>query len=84
MHTALFFDIFLQYLLRQINVGWWLLITIISCLMSTSPLTAQSISRCDQPVFGAVGIAIDQRAATAAEARQFGVDAAAKTAFLKV
>ena len=51
---------------------------------STPPAIAKMANRCDEPVFGAASIAIDKMAATAAEARQTGVDAAAQTAFQQV
>ena len=53
-------------------------------LTAATPAIAMMANRCDEPVFGAASIAIDKVAATAAEARKIGVDAAAQTAFRQV
>ena len=50
-------------------------------MTATTPAIAKLANRCDEPVFGAVSIAIDKVATTAAEAQKSGVDAAAQTAF---
>mgnify|MGYP001998263870 CR=1 FL=1 len=54
------------------------------CLTATTQAIAKMAIRCDEPVFGAASIAIDQVAATAAEAQKIGVDAAARKAFYQV
>ena len=59
-------------------------VMVIMCLTATPPAIAKMANRCDEPVFGAASIAIDKMAATAAEARQTGVDAAAEVAFQQV
>ena len=59
-------------------------VVVVICLTAKPPAIAKMASRCDEPVFGAASIAIDKMAATAAEARQTGVDAAAQTAFQQV
>ena len=55
-----------------------LVVMVMICLTATAPAIAKIANRCDEPVFGAASIAIDKIAATAAEARQTGVDAAAQ------
>ncbi|MGB2241078.1 MAG: hypothetical protein ACPH3B_04590 [Candidatus Puniceispirillaceae bacterium] len=61
-----------------------LVVMVMICLTATPPAIAKMANRCDEPVFGAASIAIDKMAATAAEAQQTGVDAAAQTAFQQV
>jgi hypothetical protein len=84
MHPALICEIFLKFLRQQISAIIGLLFIATSGLFATSSTAAQTASRCDEPVFGAASIDIDQRAATAAEAREAGVDAGARMAFLQV
>ena len=84
MHPALICVIFLKFLRQRTSAIIGLLFTATSGLLAMGPAAAQTASRCDEPLFGAASIAIDQRAATAAEAREAGVDAAARSAFLQV
>ena len=84
MHPALIFEIFLKFPRQRTSAIIWLLIIATSGLFAMGTAAAQTASRCDEPVFGAASIAIDQRAATAAEAREAGVDSAARMALLQV
>jgi len=84
MHPALIFYKFSKFITRKICRANGLVIIVMICLTATSPAIAKIASRCDEPVFGAAGIAIDKVAATAADAQQIGVDAAAQTAFHQV
>ena len=84
MHPALICEIFLKFPRQRTSAIIGLLFIATSGLLAMGPAAAQTASRCDEPVFGAASIAIDQRAATAAEAREAGVDAAARSAFLQV
>ena len=84
MHPALICEIFSKFLRQQTSAIIGLLFIAISGLFAISSTAAQTSSRCDEPVFGAASIDIDQRAATAAEAREAGVDAGARMAFLQV
>jgi len=59
-------------------------LTVLILLIAMSAAEANTANRCTEPVFGAANIAIDQRASSAAEAQQIGVEAAAETAFLQV
>ncbi len=84
MHPALIFYKFSKVISRKIcHANWFLIVTMI-CLTAATPAIAKMAKRCDEPVFGAAGIAIDKVAATAAEAQKTGVDAAAQTAFRQV
>ena len=84
MHPALICEIFLKFLRQRTSAIIGLLIIATSGLLAMGSAAAQTASRCDEPVFGAASIGIDQRAATAAAAREEGVDAAARSAFLQV
>ena len=84
MHPALIFEIFLKFPWQRTSAILGLLIIAASGLLARGTAAAQTASRCDEPVFGAASIAIDQRAATAGEAREAGVDSAARMAFLQV
>lgn len=84
MHPALIFNTFVKFLSKQTSLFFQLMITagLGSIIMNSA--MAQTANRCDDPVFGAAGIAIDQRAATAVEAREVGVKKATETALLQV
>ena len=84
MHPAFIVYKFSKIITRKIcRVGLVILIAI-TCLTATSQVNAKMANRCDEPVFGVAGIAIDKVAATAAEAQKTGVDVAARTAFHQV
>lgn len=78
MHTALIVDTIQNFFLRP---G---LIAIILLFFSNHVVLAKPAERCAEPVFGAAGILVDQRAATSAKARSIGVEAAAQKAFSMV
>ena len=84
MHPALICEIFVKFLRQRTSAIFGLLFIATSGLLALSSAAAQTASRCDEPVFGAASIAIDQRAATAAGAREAGFDAAARVAFSQV
>ena len=84
MHPALIFYKFSKFISYKICHANWFVMMAMMCLATTTPAIAKMANRCDEPVFGAAGIAIDKVAATAAEAQKTGVDAAAQTAFRQV
>ena len=84
MHPAFIFYKISKFISRKICYSNWFVIMAMICLTATNPAIAKMANRCDEPVFGAVSIAIDKVAATAAEAQKTGVDAAAQTAFRQV
>ena len=84
MHPALIFHKISKFITRMTCRVTCLVVMVTICLTATPPAIAKMANRCDEPVFGAASIAIDKMAATAAEARQTGVDAAAQTAFQQV
>ena len=84
MHPALIFHKISKFITRMTCRVTCLVVMVMICLTATPPAIAKMANRCDEPVFGAASIAIDKMAATAAEAQQTGVDAAAQTAFQQV
>ena len=84
MHPALIFQKISKFITHMSCRVTCLVVMVMICLTATPPSVAKMANRCDEPVFGAASIAIDKMAATAAEARQTGVDAAAQTAFQQV
>ena len=84
MHPELILYRFSKFIPRKIFHSNWLVTMVMICLTATTPAIGKIASRCDEPVFGAAGIAIDKVAASTAEAQQSGVDAAAQTAFRQV
>ena len=84
MHPALIFHKISKFITHMTCRVTCLVVMVMICLTATPPAIAKMANRCDEPVFGAASIAIDKMAATAAEAQQTGVDAAAQTAFQQV
>ena len=84
MHPALIFHKISKFITHMTCRLICLGVMVMICLTAIPPAIAKLANRCDEPVFGAASIAIDKIAATAAEARQTGVDAAAQTAFQQV
>ena len=84
MHPKLVFYRFSKFISRKICHSNWLVAMAMICLTATNPAIAKIASRCDEAVFGAASIAIDEVAASAAEAQQTGVNAAAQIAFRQV
>ena len=84
MHPVLIFHKISKFITLMTCWAACLFVMVMICLTATPPATAKMANRCDERVFGAASIAIDKMAATAAEARQTGVDAAAEVAFQQV
>ena len=84
MHPELMFYKFSKFILSKIGLATWLVTMAMICLSASTPAIAKMASSCDEPVFGAASIAVDKVAATAAEAQQTGVYAAAQAAFRQV
>ena len=84
MHAALIFHIFTKFPEVQKFSGSKVMIISGFLLFAISSATAKTADRCSEPVFGAADIVVDQRAATASEARSIGVDVATQKAFLQV
>ncbi len=84
MHPALIFHKISKFITHMTCRVTCLVVMVLIFLTATPTAIAKMANRCEEPVFGAASIAIDKMAATAAEARQTGVDAAAQTAFQQV
>ena len=84
MHPALIFHKISKFITQMTFRATCFVLMVMICLAATPPAIAKMANRCDEPVFGAASIVLDKMAATAAEARQTGVDAAAQTAFQQV
>ena len=60
MHPAFIFYKISKFISRKICYSNWFVIMAMICLTATNPAIAKMANRCDEPVFGAVSIAIDK------------------------
>jgi len=82
MHAALIFHIFQKFgCWRGCGAVSGAMVAGLSIVLAMHPALAKPAERCTEPVFGAAGIFVDQRADTAEAARTIGVEAAAQNAF---